>query len=117
MVTNLALQQTKASAMTLDTQTEATTLMVNVRPKVTVRRGATAISMESGLVMVATDNNHTASRLPTVKTPSLRAPKVRVVLMEEPLKAMAIAVDPPMDMPLANTAPIEGWRNEIFLVH
>ena len=113
----MALQQTKASAMTLDTQTEATTLMVNVRPKVTVRRGATAISMESGLVMVATDNNHTASRLPTVKTPSLRAPKVRVVLMEEPLKAMAIAVDPPMDMPLANTAPIEGWRNEIFLVH
>ena len=108
MATNLAFHQTKASALTLDTQTEATTLIANVRPKVTVRRGATVISMESGLVMAATDNNHTASSLLTVKTPSSRAPKVRVVLMEEPLKAMAIVEDPLMDMPLANTAPIEG---------
>ena len=103
--TTLALDQDRASALTLDTQEEATTLMANVRAKVTVKSRATVISMEADLVMAATANTHTAID-----------PKVRVDHMVQPLKATAIAVDPLMDMLPAITAPIEVG-NEIFLVH
>merc|ERR1712051_333208 len=54
--TTLALEQDRASALTLDTQEEATTPMANVRAKVTVKSRATVISMVSALVMAATAN-------------------------------------------------------------
>ena len=101
--------------MTLDTEEEATTLMANVRAKVTVRSRASVISMESVLVMAATANTHTAI-VPTAKTPSSRAPKVRVAHTAQPLKATATAADPIMDMLPATKVPIEVG-NEIFLVY
>ena len=104
LATILVLDRTRASAMTMDTQGEATILTANAGAKAMVRRRASGMDTdtESDLVMAAT------VRLPTAKTPSLRVPKVRVVHTTEPLKATAIAADPTMDMLPALTAPIEG---------
>ena len=91
----MALGKTRASAMTMGTQIEATILMPNKRAKAMVRREASVNSTDSGQVMV-------------VMAAMARPPKVRVVHTAGPLKATAITVDPSMDMPLALKVLIEG---------